>query len=165
MSAVFSACKTWRYRLERDIDPLLGGPVAALIGINPSYAGAERNDQTISKDIGFGKRLGWRRIIKGNVYGFVATDIRDLAKAADPIGPENDEHLEEIISDADLVIPVWGTLDKLPPALRNRWRRIVALASIYEKPLHCFGTTNDGQPRHTARIGYDTSLVRWTPPT
>lgn len=59
MSAIFSPCGTWRYRLERDIAEV--GKVACAILINPSYAGAENNDQTVGKLIGFGKRNGIRR--------------------------------------------------------------------------------------------------------
>jgi len=159
MSAIFSLCGTWRYRLERDLEQ--PGIIAALIGVNPSTAGAEVNDQTIRKDIGFGKRLGWSRIIKGNLCSYCATDVRELKRALDPIGPENDDHLAAIIQSADILIGAWGPLAKLPKYLRRRPNEVRMLAERLGKSIWCFGTAKDGQPRHTLMLAYDTPLILW----
>lgn len=155
-----SPCGVYRMRLDRVLNG--SGPVVAILGVNPSTADAAKNDATIRKDIGFGTRLGWRRIIKGNKFALRATDVRVLRAAADPIGPENDLYLEEIMREADMVIAAWGTLAKLPRHLRSRGRDVVAIADRVGKPLHCFGTTQDGQPRHTLMLAYDTPLVKWS---
>lgn len=160
-SALLSDCGTFRWRLERETG--IAGLVAAILGVNPSTADAEKDDATIRKDMGFAARLGWRRIIKGNKFACRATDVRELRKARDPIGPENDAHLERIMQDADLVVAAWGPLTKLPPHLRGRWKRVVEIARLVDKPLYCFGTCQDGQPRHTLMLAYDTPLVEWTP--
>jgi hypothetical protein len=162
MSAIFSDCGTWRYRLEREF--IQAGPTVAILGVNPSTAGAEVNDQTIRKDIGFGRRLGWGRLIKGNKFAFCATDVRELRTARDPIGPDNDEHLSAILSDADIVIAAWGPLAKLPKDLRRRWRTVAKIADRLNKPLMCFGTAQDGQPRHTLMLAYETPLIEWKRP-
>jgi hypothetical protein len=162
MSAVLSPCKTFRYRLERDLGQK--GPTVALYGVNPSTADAVVNDQTIRKDIGFGVRLGWGRIIKANKFAFRATDIRGLRSAADPVGPMADNYLVNIMIEADLHVACWGPLAKLPPTLRNRWREVVDLADFVGIDFACFGTARDGQPLHTLMLAYDTPLVRWTPP-
>jgi hypothetical protein len=162
VSAIFSLCRTWRYRLERDLER--AGPSVALIGVNPSIAAEEVNDQTIRKDMGFGQRLGWGRIIKGNKFAFCSTDIKGLRTAPDPRGPDNDAHLEQIMRDADQVIACWGPLGKLPPQLRRRWRTVAALADRIDKPLWCFGTAQDGQPLHTLMLAYDTPLIPWKRP-
>jgi hypothetical protein len=164
MSAVFSPCGTYRLRLDREVDPLLGGPVATLCGVNPSIAGAEANDQTIRKDIGFGRIHGWSRFIKINKFAHVATDVRGLANAVDPIGPENDAYIEAAIREADVFVPCWGPLEKLPRRLRGRWREVLAIAERIGKPILCFGTAQDGQPRHTLMLAYSTPLVKWEPP-
>lgn len=163
MSAVISACGSYRMRLDRDLGR--SGPAVAILGVNPSTADATRNDATIRKDIGFGDRLGWGRIIKGNKFAFRATDVRALRVCADPIGPENDRYLCEIMAEADIVVAAWGPLAKLPPRLRWRWRDIVSIANSIGKPLHCFGTARDGQPRHTLMLGYDTPLTEWVVPS
>ena len=158
-SAILSPCGIWRYRLERDLGR--DGPTVAIFGVNPSTADAEIDDQTIRKDMGFGRRLGWGRIIKGNKFAFRTTDIRRLRVAYDPVGPDNDVHLEQIMRDADVHVAAWGPLGKLPHDLRGRWRRVVAIAERVGCPLFCFGVAADGQPRHTLMLAYATELVPW----
>lgn len=162
MSAVFSPCGTWRYRLERDLGR--DGPVVAILGVNPSTAGAEINDATIRKDIGFGARHGWGWLIKGNLFAFCSTDIKGLRTAVNPKGPDNDAFLRQIMIDADIVIAAWGPLAKLPPQLRKRWTTICAMADAANQRLMCFGTAQDGQPRHTLMLAYDTPLIEWSRP-
>lgn len=161
-SAVFSAEGQYRYRLERGCAGT--GPVVAGIMVNPSTAGAEVNDATIRKWLGFGRGLNAKRFIVGNKFAHVATDVRELRGVADPIGPANDEHIEQILRDADLHIVAWGPLAKLPKPFRNRWRDVVAIADRVGCRLMCWGTAQDGQPRHPLMLAYATPLVPWTPP-
>lgn len=166
MSAWFSdggeEAGRYRWRLDREIAD--EGPAVALVGVNPSTAGAIDNDQTIRKDLGFAKLHGWRRIIKVNKCAFRATDVRELAKAVDPIGPENDKWLAEAFDEADLILPCWGPLAKLPKYLRRRWLEVLRLAERSGKPIMCLGVSNDGQPRHTLMLPYETPLVPWSRP-
>lgn len=157
-----SPCGLYRFRLERDLEQ--PGPVAAIIGVNPSTADATIDDATIRKDKGFGQRLGWSRIIKGNKFAYRATDIKALREVREPVGPENDAHLRQIMQDADIVVAAWGPLGKLPKPLRRRWRTVCRIAEEAGKPLWCFGTAQDGQPRHTLMLAYDTPLVEWQAP-
>lgn len=159
MSAIISADEVYRYRLERTLGS--NGPVAAIFGVNPSTANATTNDQTIRKDIGFGERLGWSRIIKGNKFAFRAKDVKALRTAADPIGPDNNKHLEQIMRDADIHIAAWGPLSKLPPHLRHRWRMIQKIAAHVGCQLMCWGTAQDGHPRHPLMLPYNTPLEVW----
>lgn len=159
-SAIISPCGLYRTRLEREISG--DGLVAAIIGVNPSKADAEIDDATIRKDMGFARRFGWRKIIKGNKFAYRATDVRVLRDVADPIGPHNDAALEAMMREADIVVAAWGPLAKLPPNLRSRWLDVVAIADRIGKPLHCFGTAKDGQPRHTLMLSYDTPLLPWS---
>ena len=162
MSAIISDCGLYRVRLERDLGR--SGPVVAILGVNPSTADATVNDATIRKDIGFGARHGWGRLIKGNKFAYRATDVKVLRSVADPVGPDNDAHLEAIMRDADIVIAAWGPLSKLPTPLRRRWKDVVAIADRVGVRLKCFGTAKDGQPRHTLMLPYGTPLVDWKLP-
>lgn len=162
MSAILSPCSLFRYRLEREVGE--AGPVVAIFGVNPSTADAIVNDATIRRDIGFGERLGWSRIIKGNKFAFRAKDVRALRSAADPIGPDNDAHLEQIMRDADLHVVAWGPLAKLPRDLRPRWRAVERIARRVGCPLLAFGVAQDGHPRHTLMLAYETPLVPWVAP-
>lgn len=163
MTAVFSPCRKYRYRLEREVGD--EGRVASIIMVNGSYAGESDNDHTVTKWIGFSKRLQIRRFVIGNLFGFAATDIKELRGVRDPIGPDNDMHLENILRDGDLHIVAWGTMNKLPEALRGRWKDVVRLADrCGVKTLYCFGTAQDGHPLHPLMLSYDSQLVEWKAP-
>lgn len=161
-SAVISADGVYRYRLERDTG--LPGKTAAVIMVNGSTADGKTNDHTIRKLFGFSYRLGIGRFIVGNKFGFRARDIKKLRTAADPVGPENDHHLEQIMRDAELHIVAWGPLGKLPPHLRTRWREVVAISARVGCPLFCLGVAKDGQPRHPLMLGYNAVLTPWQVP-
>lgn len=120
-SAVISQCGRYRYRLDREIG---SGPTVVGVMVNPSTADGDIDDATIRKWLGFGARLGWGRIVIGNLFAFRATDIGSLRAAADPIGHENDAALRSMLAAADIVIAAWGASAKLPPHLRSRWRDV-----------------------------------------
>ena len=169
-SAIISDCGKYRYQLERALVPddlcssVTDRPIVAGIMINPSTADANRDDQTIRKWIGFGRRLGASKIIIGNLFAYRATDPRDLLTCADPIGDGNDAFLGKIMREADIHIVAWGASAKFPPAHRDRWRVIPELSNQIGATIRCFGVANDGHPRHPLMIPYDTPLVRWYPP-
>jgi hypothetical protein len=162
MSAIISPCGTWRYRLERDIGQ--PGPIGMFCWINPSEADAEKDDASSRKGKGFAKCLGWSRYILINPFAYRAKDIRDLPKARDPIGPDNDSHIEQAMRDADVHVVGWGSLNKLPESLRGRWKDIVRISDRVGCTLHCIGTCDDGHPRHPLMTGYDTPMTEWTVP-
>jgi len=159
MSAIFSPCGLYRLRLERDVQ--FDGIVVALIGVNPSTAGVMVNDATIRKDIGFAKVNGWRRIIKGNVFPYRATDVRELRTVSDHRLEENAEHLRRIAADADQLVPCWGNSGKLPRELRPQLQITLDLLRSTGKPIFTFGFTASGDPKHPLMLGYDTQLVPW----
>lgn len=162
MSAIISPCGLFRYRLERDLQaPHLGGPIVALIGVNPSTADAVINDPTIRKELGFGQRLGWSKIIKGNVFAFRTSKVRELTDAADPWGPDNGQHLVQILRDADLVIPCWGDRGKLHKGLRPWLDTMKPMLVRCGKPIRIFGLTQSGDPMHPLMLAYNTPLVPW----
>ncbi len=51
--AIFSPCGQYRYSLSRVWDE--SKPYALFIGLNPSYADAEKDDRTLSRCISFAK--------------------------------------------------------------------------------------------------------------
>ncbi|MEY2927549.1 MAG: hypothetical protein RL367_2026 [Pseudomonadota bacterium] len=159
MSAVFSRCGRYRYRLDRILGP---GIKAAYIGVNPSRADATSNDPTIRKLIGFAPGLGVGHWMVGNVFGFAATDIAALRDCDDPVGPGNARHLRAMLIEADLVVIGWGTLGKLPAGLRDEHRRLLGMATRLRRDLHCWGVTGDQQPRHPLMLAYRTELERWS---
>lgn len=180
MSAILSPCGTYRYRLERSVQPSLPyrvGPspecygafarttqAVAFIMVNPSTADAEKDDATIRKVRGFAQRMGFGYLVVGNLFAYRATDIRALRTAPDPTGPDNDKHLQQILRDTSCCVVAWGPLAKLPLELRERWGHFARLAQSIQKPLHSLGTAKDGHPRHPLMLPYSTELRRWDGP-
>lgn len=158
MSAVLSDCGRYRYRLERDCG-IRGGPVYAFFGINPSTADATEDDATVRKWNGFVKRWGGSRYIVGNVFAYRATDVRELARASDPVGRANSDHLKDIVAEADILVPCWGNSSKVLPEMRSHLRWLLYKLHESGKPVMTFGATKGGDPMHPLMLGYDTPLA------
>lgn len=157
--AVISPCGKWRYWLDRDVQD--EGIVFAYFGVNGSTAGPVEEDQTTMKWRGFTARNGGRRYIAANPFAFRATDVRRLAAANDPVGPENAFYLAKAISEADVLVPCWGNRSKVPQRLHHHIDALLALILSSDKPVKAFGFTKSGDPKHPLMLGYNTPLVDW----
>ena len=170
MSAVISACGLYRYRLDRDCEPLirlapaevLKPPTFAYFGINPSTADASIDDATVRKWRGFTERNSGGHFIVGNVFAFRSTDPKGLKFTDDPFGPERDAYLSRIIAEADVLVPCWGNLDKMPKELRGAPAVLLEQLLATGKPVLHFGVTDSKQPKHPLMLAYDTPLLPWT---
>lgn len=161
-SAIISPCGTYRYRLERP--DVFGGHSTAVIMVNPSTADADADDATIRKLKGFRDRYGWGNLIVGNLFAYRATDVRELATASDPVGPDNGYRLAEIFLDAQRVIFAWGATGKLPKRLRDHWREVDALArKMHSQPMSIGLPAKDGHPCHPLMLPYSRELQAWEP--
>lgn len=132
--------------------------------VNPSTADAVTDDATIRRVVGFGIRFGWSKVIVVNVFAYRATDVRVLAQVPDPIGPDNAQHLRLILDEAEVALVAWGSLSKLPLALRDEWRNVSAIAGAAGKQLKCLGVANDGHPRHPLMLSYQSKVADWRVP-
>lgn len=156
-SAVISPCSMFRYRLNRVVSGERG-PVYAYFGVNPSTADGSIDDATVRKMVGFTEDLGGSRFIVGNVFAYRATDVRELATAADPFGPEIGDYTTEIIAEADILVPCWGNRTKVPPALQFAFDVMMDALLSSGKPVMCFGLTQSGDPKHPLMLPYRTPL-------
>jgi hypothetical protein len=151
---------SYRYRLHRVVGD--SRFTALFIMVNPSTADGAEDDATIRKLKGFAKVHGWGRILVGNLFAWRSTDVKELAKVQDPVGPDNDAFLEAMIREADVVIVAWGSAGTLPPALRGRWRQVTDLAVKMGHPrLFQLGGCGDGHPRHPLMTSYTEPLTLW----
>lgn len=159
MSAIISDCGKYRYRLEREGR---GVGSTAIIMVNPSTADAELDDATIRKLRGFGERNQWGRLIVGNLFAYRATDVRELGKVSNPVGPENDAHLSAIFAEADRVIFAWGPVSKQPQVHRGlRWRKVWQVAE--NRLVHSIGEpAKCGHPKHPLMLPYDSPILLWS---
>ena len=163
MSAVISPCEQYRYRLERFASP--HATVTAVIMVNPSTADATVDDATIRKLIGFGRANEWGHIIVGNLFAYRATDVRELGKVPDPVGPENDDHLIKIMAEADQVVFAWGPISKVPKMRRNRWMDVAGIAHGSGLDPVCIGPpARCGHPKHPLMLPYSSPIIPWSKP-
>ncbi len=173
MSAIESPDKRYRYQLERRwsmIDP----ENLILVMLNPSKAGAIDNDHTVSKGLGFAKRLRAGRLIVVNMYPYRATGQADLYRAIRDGVPMfetlNEDHILEVLDKYDgqaqltrkraRVVVAWGNLRKEALPARDATLRILrrGMRVIPGWEIECWGLTRSGHPRHPLRLGYGTPL-------
>lgn len=163
-SAVISKCGKYRYRLDR----VLGGKRRHVLGaimVNPSTADSNTNDPTINKLIAVASRNQFTDLIVGNKFAWRSKDVADLKKVADPIGPENDEYLKQIITECDVLLFAWGAISKVQAVpLQRRWWRVYRIAEQLNKQPHCLAVLKDGHPVHPLYQPYNAPIVPWEPP-
>lgn len=162
--AVITSCGRYRYTLARDVEAIFPGKGQVLfIGVNPSTADAQTDDATVRKWRGFAARWGFQRFLVGNLFAYRATDVGKLAAVEDPIGPDNDAHLREMLWQASLVVPCWGSREKLPAMLHPRIDAVRAMLRQIPGEVLVLGLTRSGDPRHPLMLGYDERLEGWSP--
>jgi len=172
-TATFSDDELHRYELTRLVTPDDGAPArlpgafALFCGLNPSTANAFKLDPTCIRETGFTRRWGFGEYRKVNAYGWRATLPADLWSAGragqDIVGNDNDEmvrrNLERLKRDGGVAIACWGTHAKT-----HRVVRLVELAEAAGVQWQCFGTNNDGSPKHPLYLPGSTQPQPWIPP-
>lgn len=170
-SAIISPCGNFRYRLDRtSLEPLpegdgshpLRGKVVAFFGVNPSTADAAINDPTVRKWIGFCRRWGVSSFIVGNVFSYRSTKVKELGKTPFPQGPAHFEHLMKIIEDADVLVPCWGSVGKVPKNIRWHFDSLMGTLIRSGKPVLHFGIAKCGSPLHPLMLAYKTPITPWS---
>lgn len=152
-SAVFSPCRTYRYRLTRSGLAARTRPgYVAWIMLNPSTADENVNDKTIRRCIGFTTREGYSSLAVVNLYAMRSPYPEDLRRHAAPCGPDNDAAIIDVARGAGLVICAWGADPMAPP----RARAVEDL--LADVPLWCLGWSKEGEPRHPLMLAKGTPL-------
>lgn len=153
-SAAISPCGTYRYRLERSW--AASKPFAAFVMLNPSTADATDDDPTIRRCIGFARTWGHGGLVVVNLYAYRATNPAELRGVADPVGPDNDEHLRTAFAQAAQVggpvVAAWGT--KAGP---DRVRKVAAMAERFV----ALRVTKNGHPGHPLYVPAAATPVAW----
>lgn len=149
--AFFSEDQQHRYQLWRIWSD---APLMVVVLLNPSVADVVRNDPTVRKCIQFAKRWGYGGLIVLNLFAYRSTDPKALPHAADPVGPENDRHIREVLGrpNVGVVVAGWGA-DRFA---RSRAEVVKAIIRLAGRPLQCWGTNDDGSPKHPLYLPYTT---------
>lgn len=150
-TATFSNDKKYRYSLERVFDTRL--PIIAFIGLNPSIADEEDDDPTVMKLIKYSKNWGYGGFRLVNLFAYISTDPNSLKELEDPIGDENDFHIDQTIQIADKVICCWGEYG-------NILGRSTNILSLIELPF-CLKVNQSGEPSHPLYLSGDLQPIRY----
>ena len=156
MGATISECGQYRYLLTRDLLTISDTGPVVFVMLNPSTADATEDDPTIRRCIGFAEGWGCDRLIVANLYAYRATKPADLWTADDPVGPENDQILKNLLINHPKIVCAWGANAK-----DQRVAEFVELANLYGRMLLCLGRTKAGAPRHPLYLRADSSLRLW----
>lgn len=152
-SAVLSDDGVYRYRLGRR---WADGPTVAWIMLNPSTADAAIDDPTIRRCIGFSRAWGYGALEVVNLFAYRATKPTDMAKATDPVGPDNDAHIAAACRESLEVIVAWGA----HPAWHRRWEALNT-AGVLSPLLSCLGTSQAGAPLHPLYLPKTSEREPW----
>lgn len=154
--AVLSADGRYRYRLWRIWCDL--APMMVWVLLNPSTADASADDPTLRKCIGFARQHRHGGVILVNLFAWRATNPKELRTVADPIGPENDEHIRWAVN-APVIATImagWGA-----DTFARRRAMTVSVNIRAQRPIWCLGKTGDGCPKHPLYPPYTTPLEAW----
>lgn len=139
--ANFSSCGKYRYSLWRIWDTE-EQPVA-FIGLNPSKAGAVKNDNTITKVIKIAKNNGFGGIYMLNCFPLISTDPNALVGTDRTVQMAyNMQIIENITSQCNAVVFAWGgfkivTDSKIDTILKYKFPNSL-----------CLHINADGSPKH-----------------
>lgn len=145
-SAEFSDCCEYRYRLTRRWNT--SKPACAFITLNPGTANQFRSDPTIRRCIGYAKAMGYGTLVVGNLFALRSADPECLYEHDDPVGPANDEHLQEIAECVDQVVAAWGPHG----CYMDRGREVTELL---DGELVALDVEEDGHPSHPLYLPKD----------
>jgi len=151
-AALFSDCGAYRYGLSRCWDS--AAQTVLFVMLNPSTADHRRNDPTIARCENRARAMGFGTLLIANLFGFRATQPRDLKRAGDPFGPDNHAVLRRWHRRADMTIAAWGVHGAF------RCADTYGLAQL-TGPLHHLGLTKAGHPRHPLYVPNARNPILW----
>ena len=150
-SAVISDCSNYRYQLRRKWGV---GSEATFVMLNPSTADHMQDDATIRRCRNFAAREGCGGMVVVNLFAIRTVSPAIMKSSEDPVGPENDRMLEQVLTSADgPIVAAWGAHG----SFRNRSKEV-----LQKFPCNwmAFGFTHSGEPLHPLRLPKNQPLIR-----
>ena len=130
--------------------------------LNPSTADEWHDDPTIRRCAAFSRRFGACGLSVVNLYGLRATDPGGLWQHPDPIGPENDRRISEVVATAAArgwpIICAWGAHGKV-----ERATAVLAAVHAAGSVPFALGLTKNANPRHPLYLPAATELTPYRP--
>ena len=151
-NATFSDCKKYRYALSRNWDSKK--KTVLFIGLNPSTADKKIDDPTIRRCINYAQKWGYGSLIMVNLFAYRATIPTVLKNVKNPIGNDNDLHINELSKKVDLAVAAWGN----EGSLLNRDEEVKKIIPN----LMCLKINKSGQPAHPLYQKKDLKLIKYS---
>ncbi|MBY0473943.1 MAG: DUF1643 domain-containing protein [Nitrosomonas sp.] len=113
--ATFSDCTKYRYRLDISLNEATDRDTKIVCAVmqNPSVANSEIADKSVQflEKLIFTKGIpqfsGVKKLIVVNQFAFVQT--KDFSGQDEHIGSENNSHIQQAISESDIILVAWGS--------------------------------------------------------
>lgn len=153
----------YRYSLHREWHTLDTSGRLCWVMLNPSTADDTTDDPTIRRCIRFSSDNGYAELEVVNLFAARATNPKTLRTIADPVGPENDAHIEAAFGRADAVVFAWGSTLSSQLAVMHRGMVCGAACRTVGKTPHTLGFTTRGFPRHPLYVPASQPLEEWWP--
>lgn len=151
--ARFSPCRRWRYLLWRRWDE--AKPVANFLMLNPSTADEVKLDPSCTRARRYAERWGYGALVVTNLFGWRATDPREMRSVRDPVGRGNDRAIAAAAREAAIVVCAWGNHG----AHLGRSSEIKAL--LGDAKLHVLRLTGAGEPAHPLYLRASLEPLPW----
>jgi len=153
--AKFSACRRWRYLLWRRWDA--SQPAANFLMLNPSTADERQLDPSCTRARNYAERWGYGALVVTNLFGWRATDPREMKAARDPVGRGNDAAIVRAARASALVVCAWGNHG----AHLGRAGKVWELLTSNKIGLHILRMNGAGEPAHPLYLPGSLQATSW----
>ena len=147
-TALYSDCLSYRYSLSRVWDT--DGLKVHFIMLNPSTATEVQNDPTVERCERRARALGFGAFRVTNIFAWRDTDPKKMRAAIDPVGPDNDEAIQQGCDWADTIIAAWGTHGEH----LSRGTNVKEILVKKHRTIYHLGLSKAGHPKHPLYIRY-----------
>ena len=147
--AIFSECGKYRYVLWRVWDETKAKVM--FIGLNPSTANADKNDNTITKVIKVARNNGFGGMYMLNLFAIISPYPEILTTNIDRQG-ENDAYLKKYFELSDAIVCCWGNF-------KEARKRANEVRIMTNRSLLCFTQNKNFTPKHPLYCKDDTKFI------
>lgn len=147
--ATFSTNKKYRYLLIRAFYKWTVDSICTFIMLNPSTATGDVSDNTVRRCEGYARFWGFKALAVLNIFALRSTDPKALYNHEDPVGPLNDDYIENYAHRSGLIVCAWGAHGKH----MGRGARVLEKLRLY-KPTY-LKLTKTGIPMHPLYLKKD----------
>ena len=132
---------------------------ATVIMLNPSKANELKMDRTVMNVSNFLIDNDFGGIDIVNLFAYMATDPSELSQREEKFEKENNEHILEAVTEADVVIIGW-VRDKTS-YIEKRKREVEGMLIPYKNKIKCFKDDKGKTPRHPRDLNDKWTLVEY----